>query len=127
MNLIFEMHLLVHLEPKLVGAILSIDYVLNILLIAYVRHANLVEEKNDNDSALSGFKIDFLINTYLINEEISYIFNGLLILIAITLITLVLTTDPDNPRRRGSAWFLKLIIVSLFMANTCLSYFILLP
>ena len=46
-NLIFEMHSLAPLDPTLAGIMLSIEYILNIIMVAYLRIYDISKNLDD--------------------------------------------------------------------------------
>lgn len=98
---------------------LSIDYILNILLIVYVRMVDL--SKNRENFFLAQLNLETLINKYLFISEVNYVLNVFLVFGLLYFLIILVTTNPMKPRRKGQAWKLKILIIVLYSLHTCFS------
>ena len=121
-NFMFEMHSIAPFNPTFAGIMLAIDYTINIVMVAYMRIYDI--SKNMDTLFIKELQFRTFINVYLYIPTVSIIINSIIVLSYVYLFILILLTDPNKPRRKGSAWQLRLLIMMLYSMNTCFSILI---
>lgn len=118
-NLIFEMHQLVHFNPTIAGLMLSVDYLMNIVLIVYLRIVQIYD--NSDQLLLTHLNVVYFVNEVLFNKVVDIIINVFMLLSFFFFVIMFAKTNPKKHRRKSSAWKLNLLLMIQYFIHTTFS------